>query len=221
VDYAQQAHEWLVAATDSTDGSLALFRVLPTNLGVDAYPMRLMDGRPAADLVFNECRLNSDALLAGPRSAEEVLEEALCRGAAAYCAEALGIMGSLMSHTGEYLRTRVQFGAALATFQALQHRFADMYIAYKESFAMVRHAMQHLCGTDRAEQARAMLAMREVITASARRIGHEAIQMHGAIGATDELPVSHCNSRLVAIQRALVGREGVREKLAMYAHEGA
>jgi alkylation response protein AidB-like acyl-CoA dehydrogenase len=112
-------------------------------------------------------------------------------------------MAFLSSGTAEYLRTRKQFGMPLSSFQALQHRFADMQIAYLESRAITRKLALNLGTGSAAEQRWLSFAASSVVERAAALVGHEAIQMHGGMGVTDELVVSHCNSRLVVLVRQL------------------
>jgi alkylation response protein AidB-like acyl-CoA dehydrogenase len=217
VEFASQAQEWLVVGTCENDGATALFRLQPNCPGVAVHSFQLLDGRPAADIVLQSCELSGSALLAEGESAQTALDFATRRGHVAYCAEALGIMKRLVDMTGAYLSSRVQFGVPIASFQALQHRFADLYMSYRESFAVVSHCIAEAHETGTGYQQRALLAARVVMAEAARLIGHESIQMHGGIGATQELPVSHLNNRLVVIRRALLGRERTQEKLAVFA----
>jgi alkylation response protein AidB-like acyl-CoA dehydrogenase len=215
VGFASHAHELLVAA--DRDGDLALLRVEPSTPGATLHSYRLIDGRPAADIVFTDCTVPTEALFAESQTAQHAMNIAVRRGFVAYCAEALGIMESLLRRTREYLRTRVQFGVRIGSFQALQHRFADLYIAHEESLAVVAHCIAQLSEAGGGGEERTLLAARLVVTEAAKLIGHEAIQMHGGVGATLELPVSAMNSRLVVIRRALLGPENTRAKLAIFA----
>jgi alkylation response protein AidB-like acyl-CoA dehydrogenase len=121
-------------------------------------------------------------------------------------------MGCLVTWTRDYLRTREQFGARIGTFQALQHRLADMHIAALEARAIAREMARAVDAGDDAEEDAEEDAERirwlrfaapAVLSRCAERVGHEAIQLHGGMGVTDELVISHANSRLVVLNRLL------------------
>ena len=119
----------------------------------------------------------------------------------AYCADAAGVMRCLVSQTGDYLRTREQFGVTIGSFQALQHRFADMHMAALEANAMAREIARAIDARRRRARPVAPLRRTTVAARCGRRVGHEAIQMHGGMGVTDELVISHYNSRLVVLEK--------------------
>ena len=182
-----QADVLLVSAR--TETGLALFRVEPGAPGVTITPFRSLDGRALADLRFEGARLPADALLpvADPEAA---IDAALERGALLTMAEAVGAMEVLVADTVAYLKTRRQFGQPIGKFQALQHRAVDMQIALEEARAVVDLAAETDPG-DLAEHRRAIATAKVVGARAARRISREAVQLHGGIGITEELHVSH------------------------------
>jgi len=201
---AAQADRWLVAADDEA-GTRRVLQVSPKASGVAVQTYRMMDGRQAADLTFNAVPVSmQDLWLDGP-AANAALARAADQAVSAYCADAAGVMRCLVAQTGDYLRTREQFGVTLGTFQALQHRFADMHMAALEANAMAREIARAIDAGDTARIQWLRYAAPAVAARSGRRVGHEAIQMHGGMGVTDELVISHYNSRLVVLER-LVAR---------------
>jgi alkylation response protein AidB-like acyl-CoA dehydrogenase len=126
------------------------------------------------------------------------IEAALERGAFLYCAEALGIMEKLYADTLDYLRTRTQFGNALGSFQALQHRMVAQYAALEQSRALLNLATM---ATDPADRSRAIHGARAFIADASVNLGHEMIQMHGGMGVTDELIIGHGHKRLLMLSR--------------------
>lgn len=167
---------------------------------VTLAPFKLMDGSVSADISFTideKHRLGDAALL----------DTAIQKGRVALCAEAAAIMGALCDITREYLNSREQFGAKLGSFQALQHRFADMCTAAEEAFAITRMACEAFDNDIVEQYQRLSLAAAVIIGKNGRLIGHEAIQMHGAMGVTDELIVSHYNRRLMVIRHRLGANE--------------
>jgi len=195
VPFAAQADRWLVAARDA-GGQPLLFEMAAGGAGVDAASYRLLDGRSAADVHFDGALVEAGALLAKGEAARQLLARAGQQAVSALCADAVGVMQALVSTTTEYLRTRSQFGAMLGSFQALQHRLADMHMAWLEARSIAGALAASLDGVE-AERATALqFAAATVVERNGRLIGHEAIQLHGGMGATDELMVSHWNARL-------------------------
>jgi len=138
-------------------------------------------------------------LLAG-EAAEAALLDALETGITGLAAEAVGILRALNETTFAYLGTRKQFGATLASFQALQHRAADMQIAAEEAEILTRRAIEAMDGPAGAARSALVSAVKTVIDAAGRRVGHEAVQLHGGMGVSDELDVSHFMRRLAAMR---------------------
>jgi alkylation response protein AidB-like acyl-CoA dehydrogenase len=203
VMFAAEADLWLVAAQDADSGEIVILRVRREDAQARIEPFRLLDGRRAADVQFADVSLPGASVWLAGATAVGALERAGSHATSAYCADAVGCMTQLVSQTGEYLRTRVQFGVSLATFQALQHRFADMHMALMESSAIAR-ALAHSLDEDAPlRQSWLRFAAPTVITAAGRKIGHEAIQMHGGMGLTDELIISHYNARLATGARLM------------------
>lgn len=200
VPFAAQADEWLLAAR--TDDGVALLRMQRDGAGANIVPCRLMDGRPAADLRFEDTLVPAAALAV--RDARATLARAGDLQLAARAADAVGIMERLLDIVRDYLRTRVQFGITLGTFQALQHRLADMHIACVEARTLLRSWCAALdAPADDGRLAELRRALPRVIGQAGRLVGQEAIQMHGGMGLTEELVVSHGNARLQATRTLL------------------
>ncbi len=130
----------------------------------------------------------------------EVVERVIDEACVASCAEAVGIMGVLVDATVEYLKTREQFGRPIGQFQVLQHRAVDMFNALELSRALVYRAADTIAATDDgANRARAASAVKVQIGRAGKLVGQQAIQLHGGMGMTDELSVSHYFKRLTMI----------------------
>lgn len=199
---AAQADVWLVACVDD-DGVCRVLRMKPSGADIRLESYRMMDGRGASDIEFRSAPVPLSGFWLEGQAAQSALTQAAAQAVSAYCSEAVGVMQSLVTMTGDYLRTREQFGVLLSSFQALQHRYADMHISALEARAIARALARSI---DSAEDAKSMwlrYAAPAVISRCAERVGHEAIQMHGGMGVTDELIVSHCNSRLVVLNKLL------------------
>lgn len=203
--FAAQADFWLIAAQDTETGESIILRLATDTVDARVHSYRLLDGRSASDLHFSDVLVSESSLWLQGAAAELALLRANRLAATCLCADAVGIMEFLLSETAEYLRTRTQFGQPLSSFQALQHRYADMQIAYLESRAITRKLAVSLDTGTATEQRWLSFAASSVVERAAALVGHEAIQMHGGMGATNELVVSHCNSRLVVIGRQLHG----------------
>ncbi|GIL01835.1 MAG: acyl-CoA dehydrogenase [Alphaproteobacteria bacterium] len=204
----------LIIASARLDGDVALFVVWPGG-GVERTPSPRIDGLPAADITFLSCSVaEEDRLDAAP--AIEALERAADVATAAQTAEMVGLMDALNAATMEYTRTRRQFGVPVASFQALQHRIADMWIACEETRSMAAAAAL-ACGAGDATRSRTVSAAMLIACDAAQRVANEAIQMHGGIGTTDELIVSHWYRRLAALRQELGDRRSHLARLAAVA----
>ena len=125
----------------------------------------------------------------------------------ALCAEALGIMEKLNSATVEYTGTREQFGVAIGSFQALQHRMVDTFMAYEQTKSLLYRAVcsaKNNADGDSVENQRNLHALKVMLDRAGKLVGDEALQLHGGIGMTDELDIGHYVKRLITI-RTLFG----------------
>jgi alkylation response protein AidB-like acyl-CoA dehydrogenase len=107
----------------------------------------------------------------------------------------LGIMSTLLDATLEYVRTRKQFGAALGSFQVIQHRLVDLYVSVELSRSQLYRAA--LCGTS--EFPSAVAGMKSFVSSAAMALGEQCIHMHGAMGTTEELSIGRGHKRLMVL----------------------
>jgi alkylation response protein AidB-like acyl-CoA dehydrogenase len=142
--------------------------------------------------------LAADALLGTEGQGHATLERVIGRGVLALCAEALGAMEAAKTATLDYLRTRKQFGAPLGSFQALQHRMAELLLEIEQARSAVINAAVAI-NADRLTRERALSAAKFSIGRIGTLVAEESIQMHGGIGMTWELPLAHYAKRLVMI----------------------
>jgi alkylation response protein AidB-like acyl-CoA dehydrogenase len=204
VMHAGAADSLLVSARTSGEAGdadgVSLFLVPRPSPGLllDAYPT--LDGQRAADVYLEAVELPAGSRLGAEGAALAPIEAALDIGLAALCADAVGVMQALVDATVEYVRTRQQFGQPIGRFQALQHRIADMVIHLEQARSMSYLAALRCTGEDLVERRRALSAAKAVIGQAARFIGQQAVQLHGGMGMTDELKVSHWFKRLTAAQ---------------------
>ncbi len=178
--------------------SLFLVDAKASGLTVRGYPTQ--DGQRAADIQLKAVRVPASALIGTEGQALAVIEKATDRGIAALCAEAVGNMAAMIEATVAYLKTRKQFGVAIGTFQALQHRAVEMYLHAEQARSMAYLAAARLDG-DAAARRHAVSAAKVLVAQSARYVSQQAVQLHGGIGVTDELAVSHYFKRLTMISQ--------------------
>lgn len=197
------AHGLLVLAStgdEGTSGSAhSLFLVDAATPGVTCQPVTLLDGRRAATLILHEVVVSADCLLGKPGTALPPVQAALDRAEAVLCAEAAGVLDALLAQTCEHLKTRRQFGVPLAKFQVLQHQVADMSIALEQVKSMACVAAMAQSSADPLERARLVSAAKVLTAQLGRRCGLAAIQMHGAMGMTEECRASHLAKRLITV----------------------
>ncbi|RKP50361.1 acyl-CoA dehydrogenase family protein [Pararobbsia silviterrae] len=202
VAHGEQADFVLVSARTSGDAldedGVSLFLVPKSAAGVHAVGYARVDGGRAADLRFDGVKLDAHARVGEAGAGYAVLEYAIARGTLAVCAEALGAMEVVKRDTLEYLRTRKQFGVPIGSFQALQHRMADLLIDIEQARSAVINAAASL-NLDRVARERAVSAAKYTIGRTGTRVAEECIQLHGGIGMTWELATSHYAKRLVMI----------------------
>jgi alkylation response protein AidB-like acyl-CoA dehydrogenase len=178
---------------------ITLFLVDAKARGVRATDYRTIDGLRAADIALENVHVGAGAVLGPVDGALPLLERAVDLGAAALCAEAVGVIEALNAATLEYLKTRQQFGQPIGRFQALQHRAVDMLIHAERSKSMACLAAVKTQSDDAAERRRGVSAAKSLIGRAGRAVAKEAIQLHGGMGVTNELPAAHLAKRLTMI----------------------
>jgi alkylation response protein AidB-like acyl-CoA dehydrogenase len=200
---APSADYFLVSARSSgnrTDAEgISLFLVRRDAPGVTLQGYSTQSGGRAGDLHLQNVRVDDDAVIGVPAGALPVIERAVDQAIAALCAEAMGIVTALNEATLNYLKTRKQFGTAIGSFQALQHRMVDMFIAAEQTRSMTIIAAIQATSEEPLARRRAISGAKAYIGEAARFVGQQAVQLHGAMGVVDELNVSHYFKRLTMI----------------------
>ncbi len=169
---------------------VSLFLVPARAKGVEVKPLRRIDGRSAATVRLEGVTVERDARLGDPERGLQLLERVVDAGAVALSAEMLGATSAAFAMTLDYLKTRVQFGVQIGTFQALQHRASRMFVDVELARSAVMYAAALLDGLDAsASSRRAASVAKAKCTDVFLHVGCEAIQMHGGIGMTDEHPI--------------------------------
>jgi alkylation response protein AidB-like acyl-CoA dehydrogenase len=185
-------------AGDAQGVSLFLVPRSAPGLVLDAYPT--LDGQRAADVYLQGVEVPASSRLGPEGKALTAVDAALDIGLAALCADAVGVMQALVDATVDYVRQRQQFGHPIGRFQALQHRIADMLIHLEQARSMSYLAAMRCTDENVGERRRALSAAKAVIGQAGRFVGQQSVQLHGGMGMTDELKVSHWFKRLTAAQ---------------------
>jgi pimeloyl-CoA dehydrogenase small subunit len=164
------------------------------------YPTQ--DGLHAADVTFTGVEVGSDAAIGDAENALALIERVVDEARTAMCAEAVGLMDESLKETVEYLKTRKQFGVPIGSFQTLQHRAADMFVAVEQARSMSMFATMASDFDDAKERATAVAAAKVQIGKSAKFVGQQSIQLHGGIGMTMEAKIGHYFKRLTMIENS-------------------
>lgn len=205
---------------DSTDPQgITLFAVAATADGVAINDYPTVDGHQAAEITLENVAVAGDAVLGEPDGGFSALEGAIDEGILAVCAEAVGIMKSMQDKTVEYSKNRVQFGVPIGSFQALQHRMVDMLMDCEQTRSLLMWAtMVNAEGTDDAR--RAVSSIKYMVGTAGRRVGEEAVQLHGGMGVSWELDIAHYFKRLTAICQIFGNADWHLDRLAESAADG-
>lgn len=177
---------------------ISLFLIDTNAEGVQRTSYRLMDGQVVANIKLTNVRVATDHVIGEIDKGFTLIEAVVADGIIALSAEAMGIMQKLNTTTIEYTKTRKQFGVAISSFQALQHRMVDMFMAGEQAKSMLYRAV---CAAESGadDLAKNISALKVMVGRKGKLIGDEAIQLHGGMGITDELDVGHYVKRLMMI----------------------
>jgi alkylation response protein AidB-like acyl-CoA dehydrogenase len=202
-----------VSGADADSNGIALFLVDAGTVGLGLTVYRTIDGYRAADIVFDGVQVRADAMIGDEGTV--LIEDVVDFATALICAEAVGAIKSANDATLEYLKTRKQFGVPIGSFQALQHRMVDMVIGYEQAKSMATLA----CGavdaeTDRQKRMHIVSAAKVKIADACRHVSQEAVQLHGGMGMTDEMKISHTFRRLTVITQQLGDADHHLERFA-------
>lgn len=194
-----------IAGATGDEAGIGLFLIDAADARVtrEAYPT--LDGAVAARIVLDDVTLPAEALLGGEENAFPELARACDRATAAWCSELVGLMEAATAATIDYTKIRVQFGRPLAANQVLRHRMADMSILCEEARSMALRAALYLDSGDAAARARAVSGAWAKVSRAARHVAEQAIQLHGGMGVTNELPIGSYLRRVVALDATVGG----------------
>jgi alkylation response protein AidB-like acyl-CoA dehydrogenase len=199
---------------DTDAAGLSLFLVPRATPGVSVKDHRTIDNLRAADVRFTNVAVDADALLGREGEAYPLIEETVDYATALCGAEAVGAIRYANEATLEYLKTRRQFGVPIGSFQALQHRMVDMMISYEQARSMSYLACVKIDTAEPDERRRVISAAKVKIADACRHVSQESVQLHGGMGMTEELKVSHTFRRLTMLAQAFGDAEHHLERFA-------
>jgi pimeloyl-CoA dehydrogenase small subunit len=178
---------------------ISLFLVEPGTPGVTLQEYRTIDNLRAVDIQLSGAVVAAEALIGREGDGLALLEEVIDYGTALLCAEAVGAIRYANEATLAYLKTRRQFGVPIGSFQVLQHRMVDMFISYEQARSMACLACVKVDTAEAEERRRAVSAAKINIADACRQVSQEAVQLHGGMGMTEDLKISHTFRRLTMI----------------------
>jgi len=195
---------------------ITLFLVPRATPGVSVKDYRTIDNLRAADITFTNVSVGAEAAMGGSvvGNGYPVIEEVVDYAIALCCAEAVGAIRYANEATLEYLKTRRQFGVPIGSFQALQHRMVDMMISYEQARSMSYLACVKIDTSDADERRRVISAAKIKIADACRHVSQESVQLHGGMGMTEELKISHTFRRLTMLAQAFGDAEHHLERFA-------
>jgi pimeloyl-CoA dehydrogenase small subunit len=181
-------------------GGVGVFLVPGGAKGIAKKTYPTQDGLHGADITFTGVEVGADAAIGDPENGLALIERVVDEARTALCAEAVGLMDESLKTTVEYLKTRKQFGVAIGSFQTLQHRAADMFVAVEQARSMSMFATMACDFNDAKERSTAVAAAKVQIGKSGKFVGQQSIQLHGGIGMTQEAKIGHYFKRLTMIE---------------------
>lgn len=186
---------------ESDADGISIFLVDPNTPGVTIRPFTNIDGQKSSEIDFIDVTITGASRIGNPGDAFAAMEKVNDKAVLGVSAEAVGVLETLLQKTVEYSKTRKQFGTVIGTFQALQHRMADMFIECQLARSIVVMAAMKLdSSADQREKTKAVSAAKSRVGKAIRRVSQEAVQIHGGIGVTNELDVGHYFKRATALE---------------------
>jgi alkylation response protein AidB-like acyl-CoA dehydrogenase len=181
---------------------VSLFLIGQGTPGMTLQEYRTIDNLRAVDMRLSSVVVPAEALLGTEGEGLPLLEAVVDYATALLCGEAVGAIRYANEATLAYLKTRRQFGVPIGSFQALQHRMVDMLMSYEQAQSMACLACVKVDTADAAERRRVVSAAKIKIADACRHVSQEAVQLHGGMGMTEDLKISHTFRRLTMIAQA-------------------
>ena len=201
---ARWATDLLVTARDPQAGSdeaVSLLCIPANTPGIRRTDVRTIDGGHASEVFFDQVLAQPGQIVGRRGHARPLVDQALDEATLATCAEALGVMQRLIRDTLDYVRQRRQFGVPISSFQALQHRLADMHLALEQARALTAATVPML-DAPAPQRAAAVSSAKVCVGRACRAVGQGAVQLHGGMGMTEELAIGHYFRRATMIEQA-------------------
>ncbi len=190
-------------AANSSDVSakVELFCIPSSADGLTVQRYKTVDGLSAANVILDQVKVEQGAWLKSAEGGVVLAQRCIDKATLAVCSEAIGIMEALTYKTVDYTKERQQFGVPISSFQALQHRMVDMFMALEQARSLLLKAVILSDQSDASEKDRlaALAAVKYYIGTEGRKLGEEAVQLHGGMGVSEEMDVAHLFMRLIAI----------------------
>ena len=210
------ADAFVVPAVTSDDGAPTLFVVEAGAPGLKREALPLHDGSWAAELTLEDVALPAQAALGEPGHGLPALQAALAHGIATLCADLIGGMERAIEITADYLKVRKQFGVPIGSFQALQHRLADMAAELEMARSMLYGLLASIMNDEPSRRDYVASQAKSLVGRAARFVCAQAIQLHGGIGVTDEYQIGHYFKRAVVADALLGGSDRHDARCAGY-----
>ncbi|MFL9868925.1 acyl-CoA dehydrogenase family protein [Paraburkholderia fungorum] len=210
------ADGFVVSAVTQDDGGLTLFLVDAGTPGLTRAALPLHDGSWAAELTLEGVLLPAQAVLGEPGQGLPALQQALGHGTATLCAELVGGMERAIEITADYLKVRKQFGVPIGSFQALQHRLADMAAELEIARSMLYALLASIMNDEAGRRDYVVSQAKSLIGRAAKFVCGQAIQLHGGIGVTEEYQIGHYFKRAIVADALLGGSDRHDARCADY-----
>jgi alkylation response protein AidB-like acyl-CoA dehydrogenase len=204
----------LLLVTARAETGIGLFLVAPGAQNVRIQPYQTLDGSRVGDVWFDH--VIAKDLIVAPGAALDPVQQGLDYALVGICAEAVGAMSAAITMTRDYVKLRRQFGAALSDFQAVQHRMADMLVELELSRSILYQGLSCLALSS-SDRVKALSAMKAIVSSAALFVGRNAVQLHGAIGMTEDYPIGHYYKRLFVIAHLFGNESAHLERVAQTA----
>ena len=182
----------------AAEDGITLFAVPADSAGIEPRSYQTVDAQQAADITLSDVKVEAGAVLGEIGQGFKTLQAVVDEATLAVCAEAVGIMRTMHEKTVEYSKNRVQFGVPIGSFQALQHRMVESLMSCEQSQSLLMWSVM-LNTADSEEKKQAISAMKYQIGTAGINVAREAVQIHGGMGVTWELDISHYFKRITAI----------------------
>lgn len=207
----QLATHFVVSAMEEAEERYSLYFVPADAAGIERLEFNMIDGQPSLELTLNSVAIDDTMRIGAPGAGPELHRKAADAATIAHAAEAVGMMETLIRLTVDYTQGRTQFGQKLAQFQVLQHRMSDMVLHLEDARSMLYQAV--LADPADAEGCeRAVTGMKVKVAEALRFVSQQAVQLHGGMGITDELMVSHYFKRAMTVNEAYGGPNAYRKR---------